>query len=77
MIKAAKMIGGELKKTKLPRSKPCPNKKKGNKIKKEFVNEFIRKKENFEKLMRKKIKIGMFFFINKLKLVKIVSSIKF
>ena len=62
MIKAAIMIGGELKKTKLPKSKPFPNKKKEHKNKKEFVNEFNRKKENFEKLMREKIKIGMFFY---------------
>ena len=70
MIKAAIMIGGELKMTKLPKSKPCPIKKKEHKNKKEFVNEFNRKKENFEKLMREKIKIGM------LKLVKFISSMK-
>ena len=70
MIKAAIMIGGELKMTKLPKPKHFPNKKKEHKNKKEFVNEFNRKKENFEKLMREKIKIGM------LKLVKFISSMK-
>ena len=65
MIKAAKMIGGELKMTKLPKLKPYSNKKKEHKSKGEFVNEFNRKKEKFEKLMREKIRIGKYIFLFK------------
>ena len=65
MIRAALMIGGEMKMTKLSQKKVGQKQEKKYGSRAEYVEDFYRKKANFEKLMGVEKPIGMVYLFHR------------